>query len=310
MKDVKSLLLLLLSFGLVGTWIYHLYDKSQYSTKINQVIVKDTTGIAGAIRDSLQRLYASTVNEMGEKADTTTHIKIDSLRGQLDTRLTEIAKLRNEISGILGNKNITKEALKEARIKIQDLHAKVDEMTVQNTSLEDERKKLNGELNQLNEEVKGLQENITSLDAQNKELKEIVNSASTLDASELKLTMIDVKSSDDTEIETSKAKKANKIVVSFIAQNAIAQFSNTEVYVVLTDPDGNVITNTIWESGSFDTKKESKKFYTRKLKFDYSKGEQKRLVFSLDYDKFIKGTYRIQLYHNGMLIGEALKTLS
>ena len=308
MKDGKSLLLLLLAFGMVGTWVYHLYDKNQYSNKINEVIVKDTTGMAEVIRDSLQKLYASAVNEMGDTIDTT-HGNLDSLRGQLDSRLSEISGLRNEISRILSNKNLTKDELKEAKSKIRDLHSRVDEMTIENSSLEDQRKKLNGELNQLTEEVKGLQQNISILDSQNNELKKIVYSASTLVASELTLAIIDTKASSGAEMETSRAKRANKVVVSFIAQNTIAQFTNTEVFVVLTDPGGTVITNELWESGNFDTKNENGKTFTRKIKFDYVKGEKKRLVFSLDYDKFIKGTYRIQLYHNKTLIGESAKTL-
>ncbi|MES1218736.1 MAG: hypothetical protein ABUT20_24745 [Bacteroidota bacterium] len=308
MKDGKSTLLLLLAIGLVGTWIYHLYDKNQYSNKVNEVIVKDTTGIAAAITDSLQRLYASRVNEMGDRIDTA-NANVDSLKGQLDSRLQEISNLRNEISKILGRKNITKDVLKEARGKIQEMQAKVDEMNAQNMSLEEERKKLNGDLNMLTDQMKGLQDNISKLDSQNRELRELVNSASTLGATDLKLMIVDA-SSGDSEKETSKARKANKVVVSFIAQNNIAQFANTEVVVVLTAPDGSVITNAIWESGSFDTKKEKGKTFTRKIKFDYSKGEQKRLIFSLDYDKFSKGTYTLQLYHNGTLIGETSKALS
>ena len=41
MRDNKSILLALLAAGLVITWGYHLYDKSQYSNHPKEVFVKD-----------------------------------------------------------------------------------------------------------------------------------------------------------------------------------------------------------------------------------------------------------------------------
>ncbi|MCW3116599.1 MAG: hypothetical protein JWM28_681 [Chitinophagaceae bacterium] len=272
-------------------------------------MIKDTSGMAEAIRDSLQKLYASSVNEMGETIDSA-FANRDSLQGRLHIRLTAISKLQNEINRILSNKNITKEELKAAKSKIRELQALIDQLIIESTSSEKERKKLNGELNQLSEEVKEFHADFSSLDSKNEEIKKMVIPASTLVASELRLTMVDAKTSPGTETETSEAKSANKVVVSFMAQNNVAEFSNTEIYVVLSEPDGTVITNEIWDSGTFDTKKEHGKLFTRKIKFDYIQGEKKPLTFSLDYDKFIKGIYRIRLYHNGLLIGETTKTLS
>ena len=145
MKDTKSLLLLLLSIGMVATWIYHLYDKNQRQAKVNNIVIKDTSGIAGAIKDSLQKFYASTVTEIDDKVDST-RTDVDSLRGQLDTRLTEIANLRTQISGILKNKKATKAELEDAKDKIKDLRTKLEEMAQQNSSMEIDRKKLSDAL--------------------------------------------------------------------------------------------------------------------------------------------------------------------
>ena len=314
MKDAKSLLLLLLSIGMVSTWIYHLYDKNQAQNKAANVLVKDTSaidtsGIANAIKDSLQKFYASTVTGIDDKVDSA-RTDVDSLKGQLGSRLTEIANLRTEIGGILSNRKATKAELAEARDKIKDLRQKIDEMTAQNTSMESDRKKLNDEMDQLNVQMKNMEENVNKLNTQNRELNDIVNSASTLTASEINFSIIDVNASTNKEMETSKAKKANKIVISFLAQNAIAQYKSTEIYVVVTDPEGNILINSVWSSGNFDTKKEGTKTFTRKLNFEYERNEQKRLVFSLDYTNFTKGTYNMQIYHNGVLIGTSSKTLS
>ena len=46
MKDTKTLLLMMLSAGLTGTWVYHLYDKTQYSKRRTEVYIKDSVAVA------------------------------------------------------------------------------------------------------------------------------------------------------------------------------------------------------------------------------------------------------------------------
>jgi len=64
MRDIKTLLLALLSTGLVATWVYHLYDKTIYTSQKREVYIKDSIAVAEAVRDSLQKIYSSTKNEL------------------------------------------------------------------------------------------------------------------------------------------------------------------------------------------------------------------------------------------------------
>jgi len=63
------------------------------------------------------------------------------------------------------------------------------------------------------------------------------------------------------------------------------------------------------ESGSFDTNKGDKKNYTLKMRFEYNKGEPKQLLLSFECRNFQKGNYKMQVYHNGALIGQTIKKL-
>ena len=63
MRDIKSLLLVLLSAGLILTWVYHLYDKTMYSQRRTEVYIKDSIAVAEGIQDSLYKLYNSTITE-------------------------------------------------------------------------------------------------------------------------------------------------------------------------------------------------------------------------------------------------------
>jgi len=307
MRDIKSVLLVLLSVGLISTWVYHLYDKTIYSNRRTEVYIKDSTAVADAIRDSLQKIYSLTISNLDIRLDST-KTNADSLKGQLDTKLDEIYKLRNDIGSILKNRNATRADLSNAREMIGELQQRVDELKNQNISMEEEKKRLTDVLDQLNNDMKGLEQNIKRLGDENKTLTEKINVASIFVASEVKLTPVTVK--DQREQETNQAKKTTKFVISFNVQNNISESNEAEVVIVITKPDGQVLQNSVWDAGSFETRNEGRKNYTLKMKFDYQKGEPKHLLFSLNADKYEKGNYNLQIYHNGVMIGKTTKTLS
>jgi hypothetical protein len=126
-------------------------------------------------------------------------------------------------------------------------------------------------------------------------------------ASALNLAAVDAR--EDKDVPTEQAKKADKLVGSFVVQNNMDKVMNAEVFVVLTEPDGQTLQNSSWDSGTFTTKQGSRKSYTRKVKFDYDKGEQKRLLFSFDMENAKAGKYALQVWHEGLLIGEANEVL-
>jgi hypothetical protein len=308
MTDNKSLLLALLAGGLIITWVYHIYDKSQYSNHTREVFVKDSTAVAEAVSDSLRKYYFRTLDQLGVEK-----LQIDSsnnlLKGELGVKITEINNLRLEIGSILKRRNLTQADLAEAKTKIDDLQQKIDDLKTENTSLTDERTKLNGILAQLNGEMNSLQQNMQKVSAENKELNQKINDASIFIASEIKFAAVNIRQ-DEKEIETNQQKKANKFVTSFTVQNNILDLQNAEVVVVVTDPSGKSLNTEVWDAGSFETKTEGRKIYTRKVRFEYNKGEPKHLIFTLEPDNFEKGTYKLSLYHNGIRIGESSWKLS
>jgi len=308
MRDNKSILLALLAAGLVITWVYHIYDKSQYSNHTREVFVKDSIAVAEAVSDSLRVYYTRTLDQLGVEK-----LEIDStnssLKGELGQRITEINRLRSEIGIILKRKNLTQADLTEAKTKIDDLQTMIDDLKTENSSLSDERTKLNGVLAQLNGEMNSLQQNMQKVNAENRDLAQKINEASVFIASEIKFAAVNVKT-DEKESETTQQKKANKLVTSFTVQNNILNLQSAEVVVVITDPSGKSLNTEVWDVGSFETKTDGRKIYTRKVKFEYNKGEAKHLIFSLEPDNFEKGIYKLSLYHNGIRIGESSLKLS
>lgn len=299
-------MILLLSVGLVSTWVYHLYDKTIYSKRRTEVYIKDSAAVADGIRDSLQKIYSVAITGLDSQL-TETKTNADSLKIQMNTKLGEIYKLKNEIGAILKNRGSTRADLNIARQKISELQQKTDELRTQNSDMEEEKNQLNAVLEQLTTDMKGLEQNIKRLGEENKVLMEKVNMASIFVASELKLSAVTLK--NQKEQETNQAKKVTKLVASFAVQNNISEDKNADVYVVVTEPNGQILRNTVWESGSFDTRNEGKKNYTLKMHFEYEKGETKHLLSSLNADSYEPGNYTMQVYHNGVMIGKTIKML-
>lgn len=299
MKDNKSLLLVLLSFGLVGTWIYHLYDKNKVGGQLSAKQVNiDTQAIIKPYLDSMQAVLMN--SSLASSMNTPS---VDSLQGQLSGKLQEIQRLKSQIQAILKKQNISSTDLQSARDMIRELRFRVEDMQVQNTDLEKERGRLSDVMAQLNTQVDSLQNGIRKLDEENKKLTRQVVDASLFVATSTSLKAMNLRSGNK-EVPTASSKKAKKLVVSFDVQNNAMNFPNAELVIVVKDPNGKTITEDIWGSGSFDTRTEGRISFTRKVRFDYTKGEPHNILFSLSPDEFLSGTYQLLVFQNGVRIGK------
>jgi predicted nuclease with TOPRIM domain len=321
MKDIRSLLLVLLSFGLVATWAYHLYDKSTYSNRKTEIGTADSAAVIRAVGDSLEKVYAATIEKLDSELNssyntsdslytrlTTTETKLDSREIELNNKVREANQLKADISHLLKKPDLTNSEIVVARQKIGELEEIVKQLRNEKSALETEKKELTARLDQMSGEVNSLQQTIRRITDENKSMSEKIRFASVFVASSLHFTALHTKS--EKEQETDLAKRADKFVASFVLQNNFNDFMSAEVMIVITDPDDHILQNSSWDSGSFDTRAGDKKNYTRKMKFDYTKGEQKALIFTLNVDTLKKGTYTLQIWHNGVLIGEIGKSLS
>lgn len=298
----------MLSVGLVGTWIYHLYDKTQYSQRKNEVYIKDSIAVAQGVQDSLQKIYSSTINTLDAQLDSTKNTA-GLLQGELSTKLAEINRLRAEIASILKRNNFKKEDLDLARRKTVELQQLVAELQSKNITIEEEKKQITDVLDKVNVQVKNLEGNVQNLTQENRALAEKVNLASAFVISELKLSPVMVK--NDKEQETNQAKKTSKLVISFAVQNNVTDYENADVFVVITQPDGRILKNEdVWDATTINLQNGSRINYTRKVRFEYNKGESKQLIFSLNAEEYLKGTYTMQVYHNGYKIGQTMKMLN
>lgn len=304
MREPKSLLLAMLCLCLVATWVYHLYDKTRYSARlIEKVPIRDSAAIASAIRDSLHQIYAASLVELDS-----TRLTVDSINNKLSSRIYELNRLKTEVRGILKNRHATQNDLKRARSRITEIKLLLAEMQGENIELESEKARLQSTLDQLSGEVVSLQTSIENLGKENKELSSMVNLASTFVLSDLHFDVVDTRKNKK-EITTTHASRADKIVIAFQVKNNILHLPSTDVYIVVTDPIGQVIQNAVWNSGNFITPKEGTIAFTIRERFNYEKSSVKKIIYTLSPGKFTTGNYTLQVYHNGVEIGRAIQKM-
>jgi hypothetical protein len=140
-------------------------------------------------------------------------------------------------------------------------------------------------------------------------LEQKVDIASTLNANAIAITPINEKSSGKEKV-TSTAKRVDKLVISFDVNNRIAQSGSTDVYVLITDPEGKPVQVEALGSGNFTTREDGEKVYTAKVPVEIETGKTKRVEFAWRQNSdFKRGDYKIEVYHNGFKIGEGVRTL-
>jgi len=311
MRDTKSLLLLLVSlllvivsFVLIWTWGYNFYSKNGITKTETIHVVKDSAAIAGKVSDSLQKVYDATLKDLDLKLDSTLS-NSDSLSNQLDAKLAEFYRLRSEIAEILKNKN-AKKNLVAAKQKLNELQTKVDNLKDKNQLVDKENRKLQDVMNDMVRTDKPPAKNsLASNMVQNMEPEKMAPVISAFTASDMRLAAI----SGDNDNETNLAERTDKFTGAFTVMNFNSQLTNAEMMVVVIKPDGKVLKGSGWDSGTFNTP-DGKKIYSYKFSFTYSRGEAKRLAFSLKGGALAKGSYTMQVYHNGIMIGKVVKTLS
>lgn len=280
MKDTRNVLLVIVSLCLVATWGYHLYDKNRYATSLKEVVpVKDSLAVQSRINDSLRTAYNVLLQQMDSSR---TAALPDTLN---NTAATAIDSLRNEITAILAINNITKEDLRRAEEKIK----------------------------QLQQRLSGASAAVTVQPITN---NRIVNTGTTQSKTE---TVVKPAVAENTfavagisframeqgkEQPTAKADATGSLSIGCILQTA-AVAADAEVFMVVTDPSGDVVQDDPWQSGMFTTAADDRIAYTRKAKVSVKKGEPGRIAVNLKLPDFDKGAYSVQFYVNGVRVGRS-----
>ena len=300
-KSNKNLLIGILAAGLLGTWGYLLYDKNK-TGEVVQVAQTQSENYMSQ-RDSLKLLY----NDAEVRLDSITGTN-NSLQGEKSTLQKQIDANKAEIKRILNDKNATVADLKRAKTMIADLNNQIVSLEAEVSRLTGENQELTANNTQLSTEKQVLEQNLTTSTTEKEALAQTVDVGSTFSASNIQITPVNEKKGGK-EKTTSTAKRVDKLVVSFDVENRIAKSGPAEMYIMVTAPDGKVISDPALGSATLTTRTDGDKMFTAKVPLEYEQGTRKALSFPIRQEDFQRGDYKIEVYHNGFKIGEGIRTL-
>jgi DNA repair exonuclease SbcCD ATPase subunit len=263
-KDYKGLIIGLLAIGLLGTWGYLLWNNN----KQEQVHQQDQSQIVKVTdeKSELQKNFDATLVRLDSISGSN-----NQLQGQLAESNSQIGKLKGEIRSILNKKNATQAELNKAKALINEMNEKVANLEQEVARLTQENQTLTTEKTQLTADKQKLTEDLTTTTAVKQDLEKKVDVASTLNASNISITAINERKNGKEKVTTT-AKRVDKMVVAFDVDNRIAQSGSTDVYVVVTGPDGLPASDA---TNTFTTREEGEKKYTAKVPVDFESGKRK-----------------------------------
>ncbi len=299
-KNFKNVIIAILSIALVGTGAALIIGKN----KSGETIQQQQTQIAAVTdqKSEIQKSFDASLARLDSMSTLNT-----SLQSKLDATNKDIAKRKAEIRSILNKKNATAAELSRAKTLIASLNDKISGMEQQIASLTQDNQTLTQDKATLTQEKEVLNQNLTTTTATKDSLAQKVDVASTLNAYNINITPIDIRNNGKEKV-TTKAKKVNEFMITFDVNNRIAAPGSTDVYVVVTGPDGKPITQD--GASTFNTRNDGDKPYTAKLPVEIQTDTKKSVQFAFKpSNNFQQGSYKIQIYQNGFLIGEGNRDL-
>lgn len=300
-NSTKNIAIGVLAAALLGTWGYFLWDKNQSDEQIQISQVQATSAMSS--KDSVQLLY----NESLSRLDSITGNN-NNLQGQLSESNSEISKLKNEINSILRKRNATAAELARAKSLIATLNGKIGNLEAEVARLTGENQQLATTNTVLVGEKQTLESNLQATTVEREQLASTVDVGSTFSASNIQIKPIQEKRSGK-EKETSTAKRVDKLMISFDVENRIARSGPADMYVIVTAPNGQVISDAGMGSGTLTTRTDGDKPYTFKTSLEYEQGTRKTVQVPLRQNDFQTGDYRIEIYQNGFKIAEGIRSL-
>jgi len=298
-NGLKNGAIAVLAVAVLGLGGYMVYDKNKNAETIQQKetqiakVTDEKSDIQVSFDASLARLDSMTSANSG-------------LSSQLKDKNAEITKTKAEIRSILNKKNATASELARAKTLIASLNDKITTLEADVARLTQDNQTLTNDKVVLTQEKEKLTTDLTATTEAKVNLEKKVDVASTLNASNIVITPVNVKRNGKEKV-SSTAKRVDKLLVSFDVNNRIAEPGATDVYVVVIGPDGTPVAS---GAETFTTREEGDKTYTAKLPVQIETAKSKNVEFAFAPGaNFQQGAYKIMIYQNGFLIGEGTREL-
>lgn len=265
----------------------YLQKNQQDNLHQDELVVKDST------ITTLKTEYEASLVRLDDLVG-----KNAALDSMLNDKNSEIGKIKARINELTNKSKISTQELQEARVLIASLNKRI--------------LKYEEEIGILKKQNANLNEQVSTLTNDNQVLNEKVDLGKVLAASNIELTPIDLRKKGSKEVETTKARRVDVLRVKFdIVKNLLDEGGNKELFLVIKNPQGELLANASQGSGSFVKADGGSVNYSLSKTVHLSQGEALRDIHA-DWNQataYEKGNYQVEIYHKGYLIGNGTVVL-
>jgi len=313
-NDMKKYLLIgFLAFALVGSLGYNWYLinknteeisslKNSTESKLNSIETQKLN-LAQEL-ESLKVEYDSIQTLVVEKNDN-----LNEKENYIQQKQEEIERLINESGGNQEDIDRLNSLIADLKKETESYKTEIAKLKNENKTLRDENTDVTSKNERLSTNLDSVQTSSQEKDIRISEKDEKINIGSTLNASNFTIKGIKLKSSGK-EVETSKAKRVDKIRVSFdLDENRISESGSKELFISVKTPDGEISTFKNGSNGILTLKTGEKVGYSDKIVVPYKQGTKVPVTFDWEGTNFEQGEYHFTVYQNNFKIGEGKTSL-
>jgi DNA repair exonuclease SbcCD ATPase subunit len=296
-RENQRLFYILLTIALLGSWGYIFYDQAQ--AKKIRTELETKLGSSDSARNALQKEYDAALLRLDEL--TNMNSSLDSL---VKTKNTQLEALKARIQQMLNKDNKSASDLAAAKQLIDNLNSQISGYVSEIEKLKGEKLQLENDKKELITEKDALKQQYDKTQEEKIKVEEKLNEASTLFASNINISALDVRSSGK-EVQKTKAKKVDKLRLTFDVYSRAGVESTKDLYIVINDPSDKTVFIDNNLSGKFITNEKTEQEYTKKAAVNFK--PDKFSPVSVDWKPTTRlsgGTYRVFIYNNGYKIGE------
>lgn len=297
----KGLLItsLILNAALIGVLIYIIMQLGDKNDKITSMDQK----ISELEKSSTEKTKKLDAQESELEAILDRYKKIKAEREKLGEDNAELNEKIATIQSMVSKyKNAYFKSEKE-RKKYQDM---VNSLNQEVTNMEQQIQQLKYERDSLSSENSNLQEQNAQLNEENTYNSDQLSIARVLKAEEIKVYAQNEKGklAEDDE-NTFKAKRVSKVKITFrVAENNVALKDKKDAILRIIDPTGSVLFDLNKGGDSFTKANGSQDFYTTKVNFEFKNSRQQLAFLYESGREYTSGTYKVELFCEGHMIGK------
>ncbi len=282
-----------------GATLYFYMD----SRNQKQTVTSEKTALQSQFND-LSDTYNAKIQELEQFKGRTA-----ALDKEIAATQAELEKNKQQLSSLFSKNKLSQRELAKAQKLIEDYQVSISDMTAKVEQLSKQNESLTASVTQLTTDLTAERTTTSKLTETNQGLAKKVEVGSLLPIANLDVEAIK-KRNNGKEVEVKRVKAAESLKISFeTGANKVIDAGPVSLYVRIINPKGETIavadqgSGTIAAAGNAEEVK-----FTRKADFTYDQVNKKVVVY---WSQNIKdaGTYKVEVYQNGYVIGQGQVTL-